>query len=218
MGTKHGKHWIPAECDVSIRPGWFFHPAEDSRVKTPAQLFDLYCRSVGHGASFLLNIPPNREGRFSEPDVQSLKGFGEIMRETFRNNLAAHATVTGSNARGGFPAKNLLSTNSHHCWATDDGVSTPSAELDLGGDKTFDLIRLREPIELGQRVEGFAVDAWQNGAWSEIATATTVGNCRLIRLSSPVTASKVRLRVTQSPAPVLLYDFGLFLQAPGAKQ
>lgn len=214
QGTQHGKHWLPAECDVSIRPGWFWHAAENGKVKSPVKLFDLYCKSVGRGASMLLNVPPDRRGRLDTPDVVSLKEFGEVIRDTFQTNLAAHATVSASNERGrAYAGKNLLSTSPNHYWATDDAVTTPTAEIDLGEPKTFDLIRLREPIQLGQRVESFAVDAWLNNGWSEIGAATTIGSCRLIRLGQAVTASKLRLRITGSPVCVLLYDFGVFKQS-----
>jgi alpha-L-fucosidase len=99
-GTRHGSKWIPAECDVSIRPGWFWHEAENSRVKTPDQLLDLYYKSVGRGASFLLNIPPDQRGLLHETDVASLQGFGNRLRGTFRANLAAKAKKASSERAG----------------------------------------------------------------------------------------------------------------------
>ncbi len=215
-GTPHGKQWLPAECDVSIRPGWFWHAAENGRVKSPDELFDLYTKSVGRGASLILNVPPNREGRVDDADVKSLAGFGEVLRQTFRHNLADHAHLTASNVRGNahaFEARALLSTDPKRYWATDDAVTSGSVEIDLGGDKSFDLIRLREPIKYGQRIEAFAMDAWKDGAWKEIATATTIGNCRILKLKEAVRTSKVRLRVEKSPAAILLYGFGLYQQA-----
>jgi alpha-L-fucosidase len=216
VGTIHGHRWLPAECDVSIRPGWFWHEAEDSHVKSPDELFDLYCQSVGRGASLLLNVPPSRAGQIDAADVASLSKFGKEMKVTFAHNLAAGAKTIVTNWRGSagnYSGQKLLSTNRSSYWATDDGVTTAEAELDLGGSKTFDLIRLREPIQLGQRLEAFSVDAWQNGSWTEVGTATSVGNCRIIRLTNPVTTDKVRLRVTKSAAPILLYGFGLYLSA-----
>jgi len=214
-GQRHAGHWLPAECDVSIRPGWFWHATENDKVKSVATLLDLYYRSVGRGASFLLNVPPNWHGQVDGEDAVTLKAFGEIVHQTFTHNLADPAKVTASNVRGNghaFGVSNLVSADPHHYWATDDSVKTPSAELDLGAEKTFDVIRLREAIQLGQRVDGFAVDIWKSGAWLEIGSATSVGSCRLIRLQGPVTTSRVRLRVTSSEACVALYDFGLFKQ------
>ena len=214
-GTKHGTRWLPAECDVSIRPGWFWHASEDDKVKTPAQLEELYYKSVGRGGSFLLNVPPNKHGLVSDSDITSLTQFGSIIKNTFADNLALGARCQASNVRGGdsaFAASNILSKSASKYWTTDNAVTSGSVELDLKKDQTFNVIRLREAIQLGQRVEAVSVDAWQNGDWKEIATATSVGACRLIRLPESVTTGKVRLRVTQSAACPVLYDFGLFLR------
>ncbi len=86
-GNQMGKHWIPAECDVSIRPGWFYHEKEDAQVKTPAQLWDIYARSVGRGANLILNVPPDRRGRIHARDSASLTEFGALLRSTFTQNL-----------------------------------------------------------------------------------------------------------------------------------
>ena len=209
-GHRGGRFWMPAECDVSIRPGWFWHAAENDKVKTPDQLMDLYFRSVGYGANFLLNVPPDTRGRIHENDAASLTEFGRRLRATFERNLAAGAKIIASNERPGFPASNLFDDKRNSYWATNDGVLTPSVELDLGADVTFDVIRLREHIALGQRVEGFAVDAWQGGKWAEVAKGTSIGNCRLVRLKTPVRTSRVRLRITKSPVCVALSEFGVF--------
>ena len=214
-GHRSAKHWLPAECDVSIRPGWFWHATENDKVKSVTALLDLYYRSVGRGASFLLNVPPNRHGQIEGGDAVTLKALGEILHQTFSRNLAGRAKVTASNVRGNersFDASNVASTDPRHYWATDDSVTTPSAEFDLGSDKTFDVIRLREATQLGQRVDRFAVDIWKDGAWSEVGAATSVGSCRLIRLKVPVTTGRARLRITASAACPALYGFGLFLQ------
>ena len=214
-GTRDGTEWIPAECDVSIRPGWFWHEAENGKVKTPAELVELYYKSVGRGASFLLNVPPNNHGLIEQGDIDSLKAYHAIITKTFAHNLAKGAHLAASNVRGSdgaYRAENLLSEKYDHYWSTDDSVTTPSLELKLGKPATFDVIRLREAIQLGQRVDSFSVDAMENGAWQEIATGTSVGSCRLIRLAAPVTTGQVRLRVTGSPACPALCGFGLFKQ------
>ena len=163
-GHRNGSHWLPAECDVSIRPGWFWHEKENARVKTPAQLIELYYQSAGRGANLLLNVPPNRDGLLSAEDVASLKAFGEWRRKTFGKAVAS--------AKGG--------------------------EIDAGRPVTFSVIRLREDIRQGQRIDGVTVEAWKDG-WQQIATAASVGPRRLIRLDAPVTASKLRARPTGGP-------------------
>ncbi len=180
-GTRNGKLWMPPECDVSIRPGWFWHEAENDKVKTPDQLMDLYFKSVGRGGSLLLNIPPDRRGLLYENDVASLKAFGQMKRAMFQTNLAPKIPVSG-----------------------------PSTTFDVPARATFSVIRVREEIRLGQRVEAFAVDAWQGNDWRTIAQATSIGNCRLLRLETPVSTSRVRLRITQSPAVPAISEFSLF--------
>jgi alpha-L-fucosidase len=212
-GTLHGTQWMPAECDVSIRPGWFWHEAENAKVKTPAELMDLYCKSVGRGASFLLNVPPNRKGLLSPEDVASLKGFHGMVEATFARNLAAGADLRASNVRGGarrFDPRNVTDGRRETYWATDDGVTTPELVVDFGRPVRFEMIRLREAIALGQRIEGFAVDAWQGGAWAQIAQASSVGSCRFLPVKSAVEAERLRLRVTSSPVSLALAEFGVF--------
>src|SRR5687768_8556402 len=99
-GSPDGNKWVPAEVDVSIRPGWFYHEKEDSLVKSPEKLFDIYLTSVGRGSTLLLNVPPDKRGLIHEKDVASLKGWRQILDTEFRNNLAAGASVVASETRG----------------------------------------------------------------------------------------------------------------------
>ncbi len=212
-GTRNGKYWLPAECDVSIRPGWFWHPAENDKVKTPAQLMELYLKSVGRGASFLLNVPPDRRGLLHERDVACLRIFGAQVRRIFGRNLAESGKVTASNMRGSaieFRPENLLDGNPDTYWATDDGVATAQVVVELPRPARFEFVRVREAIRLGQRVEGIAVDAFEHGEWRTVGEAASIGACRIWRTSGPIETDRVRLRVTQSPVCPALADFGLF--------
>lgn len=183
-GHRNAKHWLPAECDVSIRPGWFWHEKENAKVKTPAQLMDLYFKSVGRGASFLLNVPPDRRGLLHEADVASLRAFGAQLKSMFRDTVASRAAVKRS------PTEHTLTFKQ---------------------PVKFNLIRLREQIALGQRIDRIAIDQWQAGQWSPCAEATSIGNCRLIRLPQPIETTKVRLRIVESAAPPLVSEFSLYL-------
>ena len=217
-GQRDGKYWMPAECDVPLRPGWFYHKDQDDKVKSPDSLFNLYFQSVGRGACLDLGLSPDRTGQLFQNDADSLKKFGEILKETFAVNLAKGASWKASNVRGGnnvkFGPQNLLDNDRYSYWATDDKVTTPQLTLNLHRNKTFNIIRLRENIKLGQRIEAVAVDAFEDGKWEQIATATSIGGNRLIRLAQNVTTNKVRLRITKSPVCIALSDFGLFLE-PG---
>ena len=211
-GDRPGTHWLPAECDVSIRPGWFYHAKEDALVKTPQQLLDIYYQSIGHGASLLLNLPPDRRGRIADADVQSLKEFRRRLDAIFSKNLAADAKVSASNVRGNDPTyagKNALTGKGEKYWSTDDSVTTPELVLDLGRPTSFNVVSLREYLPLGQRIEAVALDRWSDGQWVQFAAATSVGSRRLIPVER-VTTSKVRLRITQASACPALTEIGLY--------
>jgi alpha-L-fucosidase len=217
-GQRDGQYWMPAECDVPLRPGWFYHSEQDNKVKSPDSLVNLYYMSVGRGACLDLGLSPDRRGLLFENDVQALQQFGDIIRQTFAVNLAAGATLKASNIRGGnakkFGPEKLLDTDRYSYWATDDGVTTPSLTADLHKSVKFNVVRLRENTKLGQRIDAVAVDAFIDGKWQEIGTATSIGANRLIRLPKAVTADKVRLRITKAPVCIALSDFGLYLE-PG---
>ncbi|MDZ7305426.1 MAG: alpha-L-fucosidase [candidate division KSB1 bacterium] len=211
-GHREGKFWLPAECDVSIRPGWFYHAHEDSLVKTPAQLFDLYFQSVGRNASLLLNVPPDRYGRWHENDVKALRAFKRLLDLTFSRDLAASATVTASNVRGNdprFAAKNVVDGKKETYWATDDSVTAASLVFTLRQKSTFNCLMLQEYIALGQRIEAFAVEQWNGNAWTPVTAGTTIGHKRLLRFPS-VTANKIRLLIRQAKACPTISNFGLF--------
>lgn len=208
-GDRPGTNWVPAECDVSIRPGWFYHRHEDDKVKTSEQLVDLYYKSVGRGASFLLNLPPDRRGRIHENDVASLRGFKRYIDATFGTNLAANARASASSTRPGFTAANLVDGRRDTYWASDDNATTPTVTLDLGREVTFNVVRLREHLPLGQRIEAVSVEAWQSGQWTPFGGATSIGNCRLIR-GAGVKTSRVRVVVVRAPVCPAISEIALF--------
>jgi len=213
-GERPGTDWVPAECDVSIRPGWFYHAKEDERVKTAQNLLALYYQSVGRGACLNLNIPPDRRGQINDHDVRSLREFHRILAATFARNLLADARLSASNVRAGakrFSAANVLHRNAKTYWSTDDNVCTPELIAEFPKPVTFNVVSVREYLPLGQRVEGFACDQWKDGKWVEFAKGTSIGNHRLIR-GEPITTEKVRLRITQAPVCPALSEFGLFAE------
>jgi alpha-L-fucosidase len=213
-GERPGTDWIPAECDVSIRPGWFYHAKEDARVKTPAQLLDIYYQSVGRGADLNLNLPPDRRGQIHENDIASLREFRRILDATFAKDLARGAKLTASNTRGGakqFAPKNVLDHKRDTYWATDDNVTTPELVIDLGKPTTFNVVSLREYLPLGQRIDAFALDQWKDGKWTEFTKGTSIGNRRLLRFEK-LTTDKVRLRITRAAACPALSEVGLYVE------
>ncbi|MEI7829998.1 MAG: alpha-L-fucosidase [Prolixibacteraceae bacterium] len=206
-GYPRGRQWIPAEVDVSIRPGWFYHASEDSLVKTPAQLFGIYLNSVGRGANLILNIPPDRRGLVNENDVKSLKGWKKLIDEAFANNLALGSKVKADSYRGKsnqFAASNLVDGNKETYWATDDNLLQGSIVFDLNQPRTVKYVVLQEYIRLGQRVGKFTIEAWKDNAWNEIAVGTTIGHKRIVRLYQPVETQRLRINIKNSRAcPVI---------------
>jgi len=209
-GVRNGPFWRPAECDVSIRPGWFWHESENAQGKTPEQLVDLYFESVGRGASLLLNVPPNRSGLLQDSDAQSLAAFRRRLDAMFALDLALGAKLKASNMRGRFGVRNLVDQNPETYWATEDRVRSAEVMVDLGAQQHVSIVRLREAIALGQRVRAFGLDAWQDGAWMQIAGGTSVGACRLIRLENPTLTSRLRLRIVESDASIALAELSVF--------
>jgi alpha-L-fucosidase len=205
-GSPDGNKWVPAEVDVSIRPGWFYHKEQDSLVKTPERLFQIYLMSVGRGSTLLLNIPPDRRGLFHENDIKALKDFREIRDKEFAVNLAKGAKVKASSYRGNvkeFSPANITDLNKNTYWATDDGVTNGDLEINLGKKVTVKYILLQEYIRLGQRVKSFTVEAWKDNSWQKIAEGTTIGYKRILPVSR-VQTNKIKVNITGSRAcPVI---------------
>jgi alpha-L-fucosidase len=205
---------VPPDCDVSIRPGWFYHAKEDSKVKSAEKLLEIYYKSVGQGASLLLNLPPDRRGKINENDARALNEFHHRLESIFGHNLASDARATASNIRGNdahFAAGNVLDDRRETYWATDDSVTNAEVILEFKQPVTFNIVRLREYLPLGQRIEAFALDSWQVDCWTEFARGTSIGNCRLIR-SRPLTTNKIRLRVIKAAVGPALSEVGVFAE------
>jgi alpha-L-fucosidase len=176
-GDPHGSVWRPAEADVSIRPGWFHHPAEDDRVREPANLLQLYLRSVGRNSKLLLNVPPTRDGVLHERDVAALRGFREL-RETRLDARALRPVRTSAQ-----PA--------------DRGTTLT---LDFGRSVEIDMVRSAEAIESGQVVARYRISGRTDDGWRELARGTTIGHAKLDAVA-PTLVRQVRLGVLEALEP-----------------
>lgn len=203
--------WFPAEADVPILNGWFWSSAKTP--KSTSSLLGIYYTSVGRNANLLLNLSPDNRGLIPDNQLNSLRPFGQIVRNTFAVNQAAGAAVTvNSNSSSGGNLANDGDLDTF--WEAAEGASTAELILDLPVAKTFDVISLQEPIALrGQRIEGFSVDTWDGSAWTNRTTGTTVGHKRLLKLGSPVTTSRVRFSITASRLNPSLAEVGLYKEA-----
>ena len=166
-------HWYPSEVDVSIRPGWFYHPEEDQQVKTLSQLVDIYFQSVGMNSVLLLNIPPDKRGRIYETDAERLRQFGDYITQTFENEKLTNANME---------------------WKARTGEAR---EFNVIPGETINMVMLQEDIRKGQRVEEFAVEGWLNDQWIELAKGTTIGYKRLLRFDD-VSVSKLRVIMSET--------------------
>ncbi len=205
-GHSEGTHWIPAEVDVSIRPGWFYHEREDSLVKTPEKLFEIYLTSVGRGSTLLLNVPPDKRGVLHENDVAALKAWRKIIDSELGNNLAAGAAVKAGEYRGEnsrYSPANTTDGDKETYWTTKDETTAAYLEVDLSEEKEIHYVLIQEYIRLGQRVKKFSVDSWQNDGWQPLVSATTIGYKRILKFD-PVRTSRVRINIAESKAcPVI---------------
>lgn len=218
MGDQGGSSWIPAECDLSIRPigdnnGWFWGP--DETPKSAKELLDIYYKSVGRNSVMLLNVPPTTGGVLDDADVVVLKTFHEFLAEIFTTNLAAGATIDEdetTEARGTkYEAENVLDGNESTYWAVSgDDTKSATLVLDLEGEKKFNVVSLQEFITKGQRVTGFSVE-YYDGSWHNFARGTTIGAKRLVKKpSEAVTASRLRITFSALACP-LINEIGLYL-------
>ena len=212
-GHADGNQWVPAECDVSIRPGWFYHPEEDDRVKSPDQLVDLYYRSVGHNATLLLNFPVDRRGLIHPVDSANAVRFHEMIQQQLKTNLVAGMTPKVSNERGGdFVASALTDDNFDTYWATEDGVTTADIEFSFDTPTRMNRMMLQEYIPLGQRVKAFVVEYLDKDTWLPVKLneeTTTIGYKRLLRFET-VETKGIRIRITDARGPLCLSNLGVY--------
>jgi alpha-L-fucosidase len=205
-GHENGKNWVPAEVDVSIRPGWFYHAEEDSKVRTPENLFDIYLTSVGRGSNLLLNIPPDRRGLIHENDVASLKGWKKLLDERFKINHAykAKASVSSKYHKSN-KAIFLTDGDPKTYWAAGKNKLDAQIELDLGDLKTINYVEIQEYIALGQRVKSFTVEVFTDNGWYEIASETTIGYKRILKVA-PVETQKIRIKIKDAKACAIISE------------
>lgn len=212
-GHSDGNQWVPAECDVSIRPGWFYHPEEDDKVKSPEQLVDLYYRSVGHNATLLLNFPVDRRGLIHPVDSANAVRFHEMIQQQLKTNLVAGMTPKVSNERGGdFVASALTDDNFDTYWATEDGVTAADIEFSFNGPTRMNRMMLQEYIPLGQRVKAFIVEYLDKDTWLPVKLneeTTTIGYKRLLRFET-VETKGIRIRITDARGPLCLSSVGVY--------
>ena len=181
--------WYPSEVDVSIRPGWFYHAEEDSKVKSLKHLADIYFQSVGYNSVLLLNIPPDRRGLINEADVRRLNEFAAYRERVFASNKVVNGRKYWNATPGSEKVYSLK----------------PNAEMNV--------VMLQEDITKGQRVEAFTVEALTDNGWKEVGKGTTIGYKRMLRFPA-VKASKLRVKIDECRLTAFISQVAAYYAEP----
>lgn len=219
-GHADGNQWVAAECDVSIRPGWFYHPEEDDKVKTVDQLTDLYYRSVGHNATLLLNFPVDRNGLIHPTDSLNAVSFHQRVQKELADNLLSSAKVSAFDERGGqFKVRAVTDGKYDTYWATNDGVTTADLTFTFSQPTKMNRVMIQEYVPLGQRVKSFVVEYKEGDQWLSVKCneeTTTVGYKRLLRFEM-IETEELRIRFTDARACLCINEVGAYY-APDATE
>lgn len=213
-GDPQGHDWVPAECDVSIRPGWFWHASE--APKSAVELLDTYYKSVGRNCLLLLNVPPNSSGLISAEDIQVLQEFNELRKSIFSYNLAENALVSASSTRGGiinsqFDPHNVVKEGIYTYWAPEENRSDWTLLINLQESVSFNVLQVQEPIHMGQRIIKFHLDILnEEGTWKKVINGTTVGYQRFLQFPT-VKSQRLRFVIDKSRAEPLISHLGIYM-------
>ncbi len=213
-GKLGGERFIPAEVDVSIRPGWFYHSSQDESARSTENLINLWFSSVGSNAGFLLNLPPDRRGLIHENDVNSLIRFNKIITSALENNPARDAAVVADSVREGCLPENILSQDDGCFYSSSDGCLNPEITVLLGEEKEFNMLTLREVNGAGHRITDIEISALISGKWILLEKSKCVGNRLAVRFPSVVT-DKIRIKVLSAIGEPLIYGFGVHMLKAG---
>jgi alpha-L-fucosidase len=207
QGNVNGRNWIPAECDVSIRPGWFYHPAEDSLVKTPETLFGIYLKSVGRGANLILNVPPDRRGLISASDSAALMGFAQYRIASFFNNL-----IINQNAVIFWKGENITGIlgDGNGDFNLGRNYKKEAMEILFEGPTAMNCIFLKEELAYGQRVQSFAIELYLGDSVVYKKEYTTMGHHRLVSFPGCY-ANRILIKIKDAKAEPILNGLGVYL-------
>lgn len=212
-GHEDGNQWTAAECDVSIRPGWFYHQREDSKVKSVEHLTDLYYRSVGHNATLLLNFPVDRRGKVHPIDSARAVAWHQRIQQELNTDLLKDIIPEASDSRGKeFSPKAVTDGNYDTYWATKDNVTSGSLIFSFKEPTEMNRVLIQEYIPLGQRVKSFTIETMNDGQWSPVKVneeTTTVGYKRIVRFEN-VKTDKMRIVFNEARGPLCINNIQAF--------
>lgn len=213
-GHADGTQWVPAECDVSIRPGWFYHEKEDSKVRTPQGLFDLYLKSVGRNATFLLNVPPTKEGLIHPIDAASLAQFNVMKTNAFADNRLKGAKIkTSSVMSKAVKGENVIDSDFDTYWSPSEKDAKKEIKIKLPKKTKINYLMLQEYIPKGQNVEKFFVE-YRNSAGHlaslpTMEQTTTIGYKRILPLQT-IETDEIIIRFVSSRPNIYISEIGAY--------
>lgn len=209
MKTEKEFIWYPAEVDTSIRPGWFYHAEEDDQVKTLEQLIHIYENSVGGNGTFLLNIPPTKDGLFHENDVKRLYEFGEYLKNSYGNNLLENAKLQCEEEKAGNRIESVRTDSYDTYFTTEDGQRTCQIVVNFSKAETIRRIVLKENITKSQRIESFRIWVKENEDMKIAYEGTIVGYKKIVVLNEMKTETLV-IEITDSRVAPTLSFIGIY--------
>jgi|TARA_B110000285_G_scaffold107642_2_gene122302 alpha-L-fucosidase len=208
-GQEDGTHWVPTETDVSIRPGWYYHPEQDDQVKSLSKLVDIYYNSIGLNSSLLLNLPVDTRGLVHENEVANLNALAAFLKATFSKNYAKEQQISTSSAEKGYDENSLIDDDLDSYWVSETKDENPTIELRMQTAVEVNTFMIKEYLPMGQRVKSFSFELLAKGEWNKVYEGTTIGNKRLIRFETQKIEG-IRFTVTATKARVVLSNMGLF--------
>ena len=211
-GKEDGNAWVAGEVNTSIRPEWFYHVSEDSKVKTLPELMDIYYNSIGRNGTLLLNFPIMPNGLIHEKDEKAALDFAKAVKEVFAHNLVEKATVSATNVRGKssrYDAYRAIDGDNETYWTLDDGVTKASLTINFGKPTAVNRFMVQEYIKLGQRVKSFTIEALVGDQWQELAQETTIGYKRILCFPT-VETTKLRFNILDSKACPVISNIGVY--------
>ena len=212
-GNKGGTHWLPAEVNVSIRPGWYYHKGQDDEVKSVDHLEMIYYQSVGRGSNFLLNLPVDRRGLVHENEVDVLNQLKRRLDDTFLKpipfKIPTSLAYTTSYLDVAEPTKYLIDDDPNTFWASREDATKASFEIVLDKGQKANIIEISEYIPLGQRVEEYEIEALLKGRWEVVTKGNTIGWKRLIKLPN-LDCERYRINIIKTLATPVISNIKMY--------
>ena len=208
-GQEFGTHWIPTETDVSIRPGWYYHSDQDSKVKSLDKLVDIYFNSVGLNSALLLNIPVDKRGLIHENDSLRLSELAKFLKSTFSKNLALKGKISTSSNNVKNYKKHINDNDTNTYWSSENGDDKCKIEINFNKPINANVLKISEHIALGQRIKSFHFEIKSENQWKSIKTGTTIGNKRLIRFTSN-DIDAIRITILETKGKPAISEIGLY--------